>query len=232
MSRTSTTPAKRDFTASALLAGVLVAVAVTGVATVSATGSGALQRALELAGIGQSTAVENEQQLQAAKIAGLDAMVMTMSSELGDVARHQQVSGSHHEDLIKVIGELDREVNTLRDQIAREGLFQQDTVLRGAVTELSALQTTVEQNKAETEKAIAGLSETQAAQEKTLAAVASRLNQIEDTLAQREVTSSISTPKPPRRRVKIARSKPRLISRPVLSAAPVLSSAPATIERN
>jgi chromosome segregation ATPase len=219
MSRTST-PAKRDYTASTLLAGVLVAVAVTGVATVSATGSGVLQRAMEFAGFGQGTAAEHEQDRQAARIAGLDAMIVTMSNELGDVARQQQVSGSQHDDLIKVIGELDREVVTLRDQIAREGLFQQDTVLRGALTELSALQADVEQNKAETQKAIAGLSETQAAQETTLAAVAKRLSQVEDTLAQREVTSSISTPKPPRRRVKIARSKPRLAPPPVLNVAP------------
>lgn len=199
-------PAKRDFTASALLAGVLVAVAVTGVATVSATGSGALQRALELAGIGNPTIIEQEQERQAAKIAGLDAMVMTMSSELGDVARQQQVSGSHNDDVISRVAELDREVVTLRDQIAREGLFQQDTVLRGALTDLTTLQTTVEQNKAETDKTVAELSR--------------RLAQVEDSLAQREMTSSITPVKPPRRRVKIARSKPRLASPPVLSGAP------------
>jgi hypothetical protein len=219
-----TTPStKRDLTASALLAGVLVAVAVTGVAVLSASGTGTLQRALNLAGIGQSTAGEEEQQRQAAAIAGLDAMVMTMSSELGAVARQNHVSDSRQDHLLGRIAELDREIGSLRDQVAREGLFQQDTVLRGALTDLTALQATVEQNHAAQQKAIAGMQtaveQNQAVQEKALAALTRRLEQIETTLAQRDVTSSVSS-KPARRRVKVARAKPRVAQKPVLDVAP------------
>jgi chromosome segregation ATPase len=224
VSTRSTTSRKRDFTASALLAGVLVAVAVSGVATLSASGSGALQHAMELAGLGRSTALEQEQQRQAATIAGLDAVVMTLNSELGDLARQQQVKASHEDGLLERIAELDRELASLRDRIAREGLFQQDTVLRGALTDLTALQTTVQQNHETQQKAIAGLQtsleQNQAAQQKVLAAVTHRLEQIETTLAQREVTSSTGTK--PARRASLVRSKPRL-------SPPVLTSVPDTI---
>lgn len=222
MTLTPAASARRSFNASTMLAGVLIAVAVTGVATLSAAGSGALQHAIEFAGFGKSSAVETEQQRQAAAIAGLDAMVATMSNELGDLSRQNQVSGSHHDDLLARVAELDREIGSLREKIAREGLFQQDTVLRGALTDLTDLQTTVDQNK----NAIAGLQasvqQSEAAQQQSLAEIARRLHQLESSVAGREVTSSVTKPAKPR--AKVARKQ-----RP--APAPELSGAPDSTER-
>jgi maltooligosyltrehalose synthase len=218
-SSTAAVPGRRYFTASTVLAGVLVAIAVTGVATLTAAGSGALQRAIELAGFGQSAVVEHDQHRRAATVAGLDAMVVTLSSELGDLTRQHQVSGAQQDELLARIAELDRELGALREQVAREGLFQQDTVLRGAVTDLSTLQASFEQSQIAQQKAFGNLQQGLNAQQAALAEVTRRLAQLDTTLAAREVTSSISA-KPAKRRAKVARSKPRLASQPVLSGVP------------
>jgi hypothetical protein len=81
-----TAPAKRDRAALALLGAMGLALAITGGASLSAAGSGALQDLLRTAGFGRTSAVEQEQDRQARAIAEIErnmAVVTGRVSALG-----------------------------------------------------------------------------------------------------------------------------------------------------
>jgi hypothetical protein len=206
-----------------VIAGLLVASAVAGVVALTAAGNGTLQTALDLAGFGQS-AGDGSEPHHTATAASLDTVVTSIASEVGDLSRQNQIRGSQQDDLRTRIAELDRELGTLRDKVAREGLFQQDTVLRGALTDLSALQTSFEQSQITQKKAVTDLQQGLTAQQTSLAEITRRLAQIETTVASRDVTSSIR-PQPAKRRIKVVRSRPAAVN----AAPPVLGPAPHSI---
>src|SRR5215471_7185506 len=75
--------AKSDSTAFALLIAMVLAVAVTSGASLSAAGSGALQQALRAVGFGRDTEIAGEQRKQSAEIAQIERMMNRMDNEIG-----------------------------------------------------------------------------------------------------------------------------------------------------
>src|SRR5262245_50722703 len=74
---------KSDSTAFALMIGMVLAVAVTVGASLSAVGSGALQQALRTMGFGRDTEIQAEQRKQAASLAEMERIINRMDNEIG-----------------------------------------------------------------------------------------------------------------------------------------------------
>src|SRR5918911_5738256 len=82
---------KSDSTAFALMIGMVLAVAVTVGASLSAAGSGALQHALRTMGFGRDTEIQAEQRKQAAALAQMERIISRMDNEIGGLTT--RVSG-------------------------------------------------------------------------------------------------------------------------------------------
>jgi chromosome segregation ATPase len=218
---TSRAPKRRDRTAFTLLCGVLIAGAVTGAATLSQAGTDAWRSALEFTGIAPRSDLEQEQRRQAAALERLDGIVDTLSGTVGDAARQAYAGASQQEDLVARLAELDRELGSLREQIAREGLFQQDTVLRGALTDLASMREAFEAGQAEQKAAVADLSsrvaQSEAASTSALADLTRRVQTMEAVLAAREATSAIPV-KRKRRATSTSRRRAAQAPQPLLTA--------------
>jgi len=74
---------KGDSTALALLIGMILAVAVTAGASLSAAGSGTLQQVLRAVGFGRETEIQAEQRKQATSLAELERIITRMDNEIG-----------------------------------------------------------------------------------------------------------------------------------------------------
>jgi hypothetical protein len=74
---------KSDFTALALMIGMVLAVAVTAGASLSAAGSGALQQAMRSLGFGRDSEIQAEQRRQAATLSQIERIIGRMDNEIG-----------------------------------------------------------------------------------------------------------------------------------------------------
>jgi len=74
---------KSDSTALALMIGVVLTVAVTAGASLSAAGSGALQQGLKAIGFGRDTEIRAEQRKQAVALAEIERIITRMDNEIG-----------------------------------------------------------------------------------------------------------------------------------------------------
>jgi len=77
---------KSDFTALSLLIGMVLAVAVTGGASFSAAGSGALRQGLRALGFGRDTEIQAEQRKQATTLAEIERVLNRMDNEIGGLS--------------------------------------------------------------------------------------------------------------------------------------------------
>lgn len=82
-SRSGRPKPKSDTTAFALMIGMVLAVAVTAGASLSAAGSGTLQQALRTLGFGRDTEIQVEQRKQAAVLAEIERIIGRMDNEIG-----------------------------------------------------------------------------------------------------------------------------------------------------
>src|SRR5215475_5617005 len=76
-------PSKHDTTALALLGAMFIVLAIVGGASLSAAGTGALQKIVSLIGFGNTSAVETEQRRQAAVLATLESTIYAVSADVG-----------------------------------------------------------------------------------------------------------------------------------------------------
>ena len=74
---------KHDTTALALLGAMFIVLAIVGGASLSAAGTGALQKIVSLIGFGNTSAVETEQRRQAAVLATLESTIYAVSADVG-----------------------------------------------------------------------------------------------------------------------------------------------------
>ncbi|HKA70446.1 MAG TPA: hypothetical protein VKE26_01485 [Xanthobacteraceae bacterium] len=76
-------PSKHDTTALALLGAMFIVLAIVGGASLSAAGTGALQKIVSLIGLGNTSAVETEQRRQAAVLTTLQSTIYGVSADVG-----------------------------------------------------------------------------------------------------------------------------------------------------
>jgi hypothetical protein len=191
-------PVKPDTTANAFLAAMLIAAAVTGVASLSAAGTGALQQLLRFAGVGRTTVLEQEQQRQAAVIAELERILNNVQVDLGSVDVQARLAQTDASGVNGRLARIDTDIGSLRDAIAkrshdaeipqnlRQSMLQSDKVVHGALSELASLRSTIDTNET--------------AYKKEFATINQRLDRLERTLTGHDITSSVQR-KPVRKQV-------------------------------
>jgi hypothetical protein len=177
------TSAKRDSTASALLAAVLMAAALTGVATLSSAGTGALQELLRFAGVGRTTALEQEQRRQADALAGIERLLANVTVDLGSVDQRVTAIQTDAAGVGGRLAQIDGDIGALRDTLAKraklaEGPYVQasDKVVHGALMELASLRSTIDTNET--------------ANRKEFDAIAQRLDRLEQAFSGHDITSA------------------------------------------
>src|SRR5262245_7715964 len=87
---------KHDTTALALLGAMFIVLAIVGGASLSAAGTGALQKVVSVIGFGNTSAIETEQRRQAEVLATLEPIVHSVSTEV-NVINKRLVKGSDHD---------------------------------------------------------------------------------------------------------------------------------------
>src|SRR5262245_3068636 len=86
---------KHDTTALALLGAMFIVLAIVGGASLSAAGTGALQKIVSLIGFGNASAVETEQRRQAAVLATLQSTIYAVSADVGTLNKRLIKSGDY-----------------------------------------------------------------------------------------------------------------------------------------
>ena len=168
---------RRDTTGSALLIAMGLAVAVTAGAGLSATGMGALQDTLRLAGFGHDSALEQELQRQAHTVAELQHTVSNMRSDFTAVS--SWLDARNGTDVQERLSKLDGAVGSLK-------------------TEVLAMRSETGDDAAELSKARADLGILRSSfdgredsERKVLASLTKRLNRLEVAVSTGDVTGSI-----------------------------------------
>src|SRR5262245_113219 len=111
----------RDFTALALMLGMVLAVAVTSGATFSAAGSGTLQQTLRTLGFGRDSEIQAEQHRQASTLAEIERMLGRMDNEIGGLTNRMTRADA-------------------RDTVTKESLARLDGGVAGLSAEMKELQ--------------------------------------------------------------------------------------------
>jgi len=79
----------------ALLGAMFIVLAIVGGASLSAAGTGALQKVVSVIGIGNTSAIEAEQRRQAEVLATLEPMIHSVSTEVNVINKRLVKSGDH-----------------------------------------------------------------------------------------------------------------------------------------
>lgn len=174
---------KRDSTATAFLAAVLIAAAFTGVATLSAAGTGALQELLRFAGVGRTTVMEQEQRRQADALAGIERILGTVTADLGSVDARVKIAQADAAGVSGRLAQIDGDIGALRDTLAKRAKQADapngqasDKVVHGALMELASLRSTLDTNET--------------ANRREFAAIGQRLDRLEQAFSGHDMTSS------------------------------------------
>jgi hypothetical protein len=188
---------RRDSTALALMVAMVVAVAVSGGASLSAVGSGAFQDVLRTLGFGRESEIQAEQRKQATTVAEMERIISRMDNEIGAlvtrVARTESAEAATGERLAKLDGGLEAVGGEVKDLRARsenvgepwrkpvDHLNAAVTGARGDIITLRSSLDAYEQSR-----------------RSDVTALTRRLDRLERAIA-REVTSSIQNPSQPQR---------------------------------
>jgi chromosome segregation ATPase len=183
---------RRDSTALALMVAMVLAVAVSGGASLSAVGSGAFQDALRSLGFGRESEIQAEQRKQAAVVAEMERLISRMDNEIGAlttrVAHAEAAEAVTDERLAKLDGGLGAVGSEVKDLRARneaageawrkpvEHLNAAVTGTRGDIITLRSSLDAYEQSR-----------------RSDVTALTRRLDRLERAIA-RELTSSIQNP--------------------------------------
>jgi len=183
---------KRDSTALALMVAMVVAVAVSGGASLSAVGTGAFQDVLRTLGFGRETEIQAEQRKQATLVADMERLISRMDNEIGVLTTRVALAESSEAATSELIARLDGGIGTLgselkelraRSEVAGEPWRKAVDHLKGAVTGTRGDIITLRSS----------LDAYEQSRRSDVTALTRRLDRLEQALA-RELTSSIQNP--------------------------------------
>src|SRR5262245_20895546 len=205
---------KHDTTALALLGAMLIVLAIVGGASLSAAGSGALQKIVSVAGFGNTTAIEAEQSRQAAVLATLEPMIQSVSADVGAV--NKRLNGANAATINDRFSAIDADIAALVAEIKslRQARLQDNYSWLEPVGHLDSSVLALRSS----------LDEHQATYRKDMGVINKRLDKLEQTLS-RDLTASIPHIAPRRKIVRRKPVQPRTPS-PVAAFGP---SAPETM---
>jgi chromosome segregation ATPase len=97
--------------------GMVLAVAVTAGASLSAAGSGALQQALRAVGFGRDSEIAAEQRKQAGSIADLERIIGRMDNEIGSLTTRMTRSEANETTTSDLIAKVDGDLTTVTNEV-------------------------------------------------------------------------------------------------------------------
>jgi hypothetical protein len=169
---------------------MILAVAVTGGASLSAAGSGILQKTLHALGVGRDSAIQAEQRKHAAAIADMERIISRMDNEIGGLgnrmAHAEQTAALAGEAMAKADGAL-AAVAEIKDLRLRADSAGGDT-WRKPVEHLNAAVTGTRSDIINLRSSIDAYDQLRRSD---VGALARRLERVEQTLAARDVTASV-----------------------------------------
>jgi hypothetical protein len=186
---------KHDTTALALLGAMFIVLAIVGGASLSAAGTGALQKFVSVIGFGNTSAIEAEQQRQAAVLATLEPMIQSVSADVGTV--NKRLNGANAATINDRFSAIDADISALVAEIKslRQARAQGDSY--SWLEPVSNMDSSVVALRS-------SLDEHQATYRKDMGVINKRLDKLEQVLS-RDLTASIPHIAPRR---KIVRRKP------------------------
>ena len=183
---------KRDSTALALMVAMVLAVAVSGGASLTAVGSGAFQDTLRTLGFGRETEIQAEQRKQAAMVAEMERLISRMDNEIGTlttrIARTESAETATSERVATLdgsLGAVGSEVKELRarsesaNETWRKPVDHLNTAVTGARGDIVTLRSSLDAYEQ--------------ARRSDVTTLTRRLDRLERAIA-RDVTSSIQNP--------------------------------------
>jgi len=176
--------------------GMVLAVAVTAGALLSAAGSGALQQALRTMGFGRDTEIQTEQRKQAAALAQMERIISRMDNEIGGlttrVAGAESSATIADERLSKLDGELDAAAGDIRELRVRSESAASEA-WRKPVDHLNAAVTGTRGDIINLRSSLDAYDQTRRSD---LGALNKRIDRLEQALAVRDATASIPSASP------------------------------------
>jgi hypothetical protein len=182
---------KGDSTALALMVGMVLAVAITAVASFSAAGSGALQEGLKAVGFGRSAEIQGEQKKQAVALSELERIISRMDNEIGGLttrlARQETDKTSVDERIARLDGGLAAVATDMKDLRARGEVAGSDA-WRKPVDHLNAAVTGARGDILQLRSSIDA---SEQMRRNDVGALAKRVQRLEQAIIARDATSSI-----------------------------------------
>jgi hypothetical protein len=191
---------KGDLTALALMIGMVVAVAVTGGASLSAAGSGALQQTLRTLGFGRDGEMQAEQRRQAATLSQIERIIGRMDNEIGAlttrVVRTEASESAAADSLVR----LDDKLTALSGEVSELHARSEAAAGEPWRKPVDHLNAAVAGTRGDIITLRSSLDAYEQLRRNDVGAIAKRLDRLEKSLAARDATASIpSAPaQPPR----------------------------------
>jgi chromosome segregation ATPase len=186
---------KRDSTALALLVAMICAVAVTGGASLSAVGSGEVQRLLHSMGFGRDSEIQAAQRKQAASLAELERIVNRMDNEIGGlttrIGRTETGDATVKERLSRLDGNVAAINTDMRELRARAETAGGGEGWRKPVEHLN---TAVTGTRSDIINLRSSLDAYESVRRSDIGALNKRIDRLEQALTARDATSSIPAP--------------------------------------
>jgi chromosome segregation ATPase len=176
--------------------GMVLAVAVTAGASLSAAGSGALQQALRTMGFGRDTEIQAEQRKQAAALAQMERIISRMDKEIGGlttrVAGAESSAAAADERLSKLDGELADATGDIKELRVRSESTASEA-WRKPVDHLNAAVTGTRGDIINLRSSLDAYDQTRRSD---LGALNKRIDRLEQAMAVRDATASIPSASP------------------------------------
>jgi chromosome segregation ATPase len=176
--------------------GMVLAVAVTVGASLSAAGSGALQQALRSMGFGRDTEIQTVQRKQAAALAEMERIISRMDNEIGGLTTRITRAESNETVASEHLARLDGELTTVTTDIKELRLRNENAAgeaWRKPVDHLNAAVTGARSDIINLRSSLDAYDQTRRGE---VGALTKRLDRLEQTLAIRDATASIPNASP------------------------------------
>jgi chromosome segregation ATPase len=188
---------KSDSTAFALMIGMVLAVAVTVGASLSAAGSGALQQALRSMGFGRDSAMQVEQRKHPAALAEMERIISRMDNEIGGLTTRISRAESNETAASERFARLDGELATVTTDIKELRLRGDNAggeAWRKPVDHLNAAVTGARGDIINLRSSLDAFDQTRRGE---VGALTKRIDRLEQALVIRDATASIPNAAPP-----------------------------------
>ena len=186
-------PPKSDRTALALMIGMILAVAVTAGASLSAAGSGALQQALYAVGFGRDGEIAAEQRKHAASIADLERIIGRMDNEIGALTTRMTRAEANETQTSDLVAKVDNDLATVTADV-KDLRLRGDTAAndswRKPVDHLNAAMTGARTDIIDLRSSLDAYDQTR---RNEVGQLTRRIERVERALAARDTTASVPT---------------------------------------